>query len=119
MRPSAYYAGLLLADCLIFFIPCSLMVVLAGVLGLDQFYSQRNNMLIVFAFYSPAFILMNYLIGFMFDKVENAFKYQVVVISALSGLPNLVPLPFPEDQQEPIKRFLAHVSPINAFNKLI
>lgn len=70
----AYYMGIFLADMVLFVIPCALIVVVAFIFNITLFTDNAGKIFLALVIFGLSFMQLNYLIGFLFTKVESAFK---------------------------------------------
>jgi hypothetical protein len=120
MKPLAYYLGLLLGDFLIFMVPAVLLIFLSGLLGIDQFYQAGPEIFVAFLFYSLPFVLVNYLIAFIFDKIETAFKYQFLILTLIGYVPyGLATALLNPEKAKKVKIAAGYLLPWTNFNNLI
>lgn len=68
MRSSSYYLGLMMAELVIFTIPCILLFVIAYLTDLEQFYRETQWLLPTFILFGFPFIALNQLISLVFEK---------------------------------------------------
>ena len=75
IRPIAYYIGLFFGDLILINIPALIAIVLAAVLQIEVFANDLGGFTAALFFFSVGFLPFNYLISFIFSKVETGFKY--------------------------------------------
>jgi hypothetical protein len=90
MSSHAYYVGIFCADMILFTIPCSLVVIVAFIFNIASFTENAGSILLELVVFGLSYMQFNYLFGFMFSKVEAAFKYQIFPMMVLFASPYLI-----------------------------
>lgn len=75
MRSSSYYIGLLMADYIIYSISNILLVSFVFFLDLGIFTENAWNLYIIISVLGFPYITLAYLLGFLFENPETAYKW--------------------------------------------
>lgn len=86
MTSTAYFFGLVVADMILFCVPCGLVVLLSYFLDIKSFYANAGEILMALFMFGLGFMQLNYLVGYLFSTAESAFKYQLVAMGAYYAL---------------------------------
>ena len=87
MSPTAYFFGFLLSDAQLFLMPNALLVITSWILGYDFFINHWFAIMLALYLFGYGFIALSYLVGFIFQKSESAFKYTFVVFLLMYAVP--------------------------------
>ena len=90
MTSQAYYFGIFMADLILFAIPCCMIIIMAFMFKIDVFTKKYASIFCELVIFGMSYVQFNYLIGFMFKKVEAAFKYQIFFMLLLYAAPSIV-----------------------------
>jgi hypothetical protein len=82
----AYFTGLFLADIILFMIPCFLVMAVSYVLNIESFYRNFRDIILALFVFGLGFMQLNYLVGFIFQRAETAFKYQLLAMMIFYSL---------------------------------
>lgn len=117
MRSSAYFCGLLAADFFIYMVSQVLMMGMLFALQLSDLEPKVPALLLTIAIFALPFISCTYLISFLFDKAETAFKWTVLVLMLQYLLPFGLILLFSNSYE--FGEALSFVFPLLSFNNNI
>lgn len=90
MRSSSYYLGFLCADFIIFTVPQIFLGIMVFVLNLDAFKSNMFMFFLTIECFAFPYISLIYVLNFMFDKGETAYKFLLVCFMAIAILPGIM-----------------------------
>jgi hypothetical protein len=79
MRSSSYFIGLFLSDIIIYAIPQIMLFVCVYILQIDAIVNCISVFVATILIFGFPFITLAYVISFMFDKAETAFKWTIGV----------------------------------------
>ena len=86
MMSTPYFLGMFMAELLIFMIPILLLLLLGAIFKVTIIGTLAVQMFLSFFFFAFSFLQLNYLIGFMFSTVEQAFKRQPLILIILVSI---------------------------------
>lgn len=90
MRPSAYFFGFLASDFVIYLVPQFLLFLMIFILNLRDLISHIPMFLASIVIFSFPFISLCYLVSFLFDKQQSAYKYTSMIFFLLYILPTVI-----------------------------
>ena len=94
ISPAAYYLGFFAADCLIFIIPTILIFILSYILQVKTFTDHALQNFAALIMFGVSYIPLGYCTSFIFKKADSAFKYNISVMLAYTGVLIALPLQF-------------------------
>ena len=117
VRPSAYYLGLALAECVIFTVSNAVLIIISGIVGATFFFKASVIILPATIFASLPFILLNQLLGMIYDKSETAFKWHPLMLLLSIALTWILFL-FMIENYDSDKPWPIYVHPLNSLGAL-
>ena len=88
MRSSAYLAGILAGEFVIYSLPQILLYFFFQFFGYKAIQPHAFLLFVEALAFGPAFLALCQLLGFMFEKEETASQYIVILLGLVYGLPN-------------------------------
>jgi ATP-binding cassette subfamily A (ABC1) protein 3 len=91
LRNIAYWLGTFIFDLIIFFFNLALFFVVSGILDLNIVFDNWWRATLCFIVFGPSQILFAYVMGFVFNKLENALKlFTIFCFFIMFCFPNIL-----------------------------